>query len=40
MIDRECVYKFGFDPVWLMSTSDLSVYNSFKMKTSVILGIA
>lgn len=23
-----------------MSTSDLSVYNSFKMKTSVILGIA
>lgn len=37
---EDCVYPFGLDPAWMMSETDLTVYNSFKMKTSVILGVA
>lgn len=36
---EDCVYPFGFDPAWMMSENDLTVYNSFKMKTSVIIGV-
>lgn len=36
---ENCVYSFGIDPAWMMSTSDLTFYNSFKMKTSVIIGV-
>jgi len=35
-----CVYPFGFDPVWLEAENDIPYYNSFKMKISVIIGIA
>jgi V-type H+-transporting ATPase subunit a len=38
--DRECMYPFGMDPMWMISGSEIGFYNSFKMKASVIIGIA
>jgi V-type H+-transporting ATPase subunit a len=38
--DPECVYPFGFDPVWMSTKVDITYFNSFKMKTSVIYGVA
>lgn len=36
---QTCVYPFGIDPVWMSSKNDISFYNGFKMKTSVIFAI-
>jgi len=33
------VYPFGLDPLWKGTSNELAMFNSFKMKVSVILGI-
>jgi V-type H+-transporting ATPase subunit a len=35
----DCTYPFGVDPVWGLSTGQLSFNNQIKMKLSVIMGI-
>jgi len=37
--DPQCVYPFGLDSVWKLSTEILTMTNSQKMKLSVIIGI-
>ena len=38
--DRSCVYPIGFDPMWYAASNELQFVNSFKMKISVIVGVA
>jgi len=40
MISKDCVVPFGIDTAWLTASNSLTFYNSFKMKTAIILGIA
>jgi V-type H+-transporting ATPase subunit a len=38
--DSRCVNPIGFDPKWYSSVNELQFVNSFKMKISVIVGVA
>ena len=37
--DPDCIYPFGIDPVWGVSTNELNYVNALKMKLSVIIAI-
>ena len=36
----DCTYLIGIDPIWYLSANLLTFVNSFKMKLSVIIGVA
>lgn len=36
----DCVYPFGTDPAWYLNPNSLTFFNSIKMRTSVIIGVA
>lgn len=38
--DPSCVYPIGLDPMWYAAENELQYVNSFKMKISVIIGVA
>ena len=37
---EDCVYPFGIDPKWYVSSNELNFFNSLKMKTAVLYGVA
>jgi len=38
--DKNCVHPTSFDPIWYAASNELQFVNSFKMKISVIVGVA
>lgn len=39
ILKPDCVYPFGVDPIWSISTNSLNFTNSLKMKIAVIIAI-
>lgn len=37
--DPECIYPIGLDPAWYSAKNEVSYFNSFKMKLSIIIGV-
>lgn len=37
--DPSCVYPLGLDPAWYSAKNEISYFNSFKMKLSIIIGV-
>ena len=37
--DPNCVYPIGLDPAWYSAKNEVSFFNSFKMKLSIIIGV-
>ena len=38
--EEGCVYPIGMDPAWYMAKNEVSYFNSFKMKLSIVIGVA
>lgn len=38
-VSPDCVYPFGLDYIWYLSSNETSFLNSFKMKFSIIIGV-
>ena len=38
-VSPDCVYPFGIDYIWYLSSNETSFLNSFKMKFSIIIGV-
>lgn len=37
--EHQCVYPIGLDPAWYSAKNEVSYFNSFKMKLSIIIGV-
>jgi V-type H+-transporting ATPase subunit a len=38
-LERSSTYPFGIDPKWYLASNELVFFNSFKMKTAVVIGV-
>jgi V-type H+-transporting ATPase subunit a len=40
ILEEDCVYPFGVDPKWYVSSKELTFMNSLKMKLAVLYGVS